>query len=179
MKKEETQFNWKVDNVTIDRSLSTEERPIVRAEMIGAPNSCFNMYDIMNSLKNIRAMLKISSTQIEKVIFNEPATIILWKDGTKTVVKCQDGDEFNKEVGFITCYLKKLLGNDNTFNKEIAKWVPQEERTPIKLGFLSNIYKAYELLLDVTDYGKKKPTKSQALCAIDEAIGFLGEALDD
>lgn len=25
---------------------------------------------------------------IKKVIFNDPATIVLWNDGTKTVVKC-------------------------------------------------------------------------------------------
>ena len=30
--------------------------------------------------------------EIKDVIFNEPATIIIWKDGTKTVVKCQEGE---------------------------------------------------------------------------------------
>ena len=30
---------------------------------------------------------------------------------------------YDKEKGFVMAYLKKLLGNDNTFNKEIAKWV--------------------------------------------------------
>lgn len=61
--------------------------------------------------------------EIKKVIFNNPATVILWKDGTKTVVKCQEGDTFDKEKGFALAYLKKLLGNDNTFNKVIKKWV--------------------------------------------------------
>jgi hypothetical protein len=60
---------------------------------------------------------------IKRVIFNPPATIILWNDGTKTVVKCQNGEHFDAEKGFALAYLKKLLGNDNTFNKEIHKWV--------------------------------------------------------
>lgn len=64
--------------------------------------------------------------KIQKVIFNNPATIILWTDGTKTVVKCQPGDIYDKEKGFVMAYLKKLLGNDNTFNKEINKWVEEE-----------------------------------------------------
>ena len=64
-----------------------------------------------------------ANPKVEKVIFNDPATIIIWKDGTKTVVKCQEGDTYSKETGFVMCYLKKLLGNDNTFNKEIVKWV--------------------------------------------------------
>ena len=60
---------------------------------------------------------------IKKVIFNPPATIIMWNDGTKSVVKCQNGEVFDAEKGFALAYLKKLLGNDNTFNKEINKWV--------------------------------------------------------
>lgn len=60
---------------------------------------------------------------IKRVIFNPPATIILWGDNTKSVVKCQPGDTFDAEKGFVLAYLKKLLGNDNTFNKEINKWV--------------------------------------------------------
>lgn len=65
--------------------------------------------------------------QIKKVIFNDPATIILWNDGTKSVVKCQFGEVYDSEKGFVMAYLKKLLGNDNTFNKEIHKWVTQHE----------------------------------------------------
>ena len=61
--------------------------------------------------------------KIKKVIFNPPATIIMWNDGTKSVVKCQNGEVFDAEKGFALAYLKKLLGNDNTFNKEINKWV--------------------------------------------------------
>ena len=64
-----------------------------------------------------------SKPQIKTVKFNPPATIIFWKDGSKTVVKCQEGDLYNPETGFALAYLKKLLGNDNTFNKEINKWV--------------------------------------------------------
>lgn len=66
---------------------------------------------------------------IKKVIFNNPATIIMWNDGSKSVVKCQNGEPFDAEKGFALAYLKKLLGNDNTFNKEIKKWVKYEEPT--------------------------------------------------
>lgn len=63
---------------------------------------------------------------IEKVIFHDPATIILWNDGTKTVVKCQPGDAFDKEKGFMAAYMKRMCGNDNTFNKIIKRWVDDE-----------------------------------------------------
>ena len=63
--------------------------------------------------------------KVKRVIFNDPATIILWTDGTKSVVKCQNGEPFDAEKGFALAYLKKLLGNKNEFNKEIHKWVDE------------------------------------------------------
>lgn len=51
------------------------------------------------------------SILIEKVIFNKPATIAFWSDGTKTVVKCSDEDIFDSEKGIALCYMKKFLGN--------------------------------------------------------------------
>lgn len=66
----------------------------------------------------------------KKVIFSGPATTILWKDGTKTTVKCQDEDVWDDEVGIAMCYLKKLLGNKGNFNnifREAMK-VAKEEK---------------------------------------------------
>ena len=59
---------------------------------------------------------EISFPLVEKVIFNKPATIIFWADGTKTVVKCQKDkngryEKYDKEKGLALCYMKKALGN--------------------------------------------------------------------
>ena len=62
---------------------------------------------------------------IKKLIFSNPATIVFWKDGTKTVVKCQDGETFDPEKGVALCYMKKALGNKSNFNntlKKCLKW---------------------------------------------------------
>lgn len=45
------------------------------------------------------------------VIFNPPATIVMWNDNTKTVVKCMEGEEFNPEVGLAMCFCKKVMGD--------------------------------------------------------------------
>lgn len=63
---------------------------------------------------------------IKDVIFNNPATIVLWKDGTKTVVKCQEGDTYSKELGLAMCISKKYLGNKGNFNEVFKKWIPDE-----------------------------------------------------
>ena len=59
--------------------------------------------------------------EVKKVIFNDPATIVYWKDGTKTVVKCQHGDNFDQEKGFAMAFLKKCWGNKGNFNDNLRK----------------------------------------------------------
>ena len=59
--------------------------------------------------------------EVKKVIFNDPATIVYWKDGTKTVVKCQEGDNFDSEKGFAMAFLKKCWGNKGNFNDKLIK----------------------------------------------------------
>ena len=46
---------------------------------------------------------------IKKVIFNDPATIVFWKDGTKTVVKRQEGAEFDPEKGLAMAICRHYL----------------------------------------------------------------------
>lgn len=52
---------------------------------------------------------------ISKVIYNDPATIVLWKDGTKTVAKCGKNDKYNPEQGLAICMLEYMLG-DKSYN---------------------------------------------------------------
>lgn len=70
----------------------------------------------------------LSSTSkfiIEDVIFNNPATIVKWNDGTKTVVKCQSGDIYNKEMGLAMCIIKKLCGNQANYNNIFKRWIKE------------------------------------------------------
>ena len=66
--------------------------------------------------------------EIKKVIFNDPATIVLWKDGTKTVVKAQDKEEFDKEKGLAMAISKKSLGNEGQYYDTFKKWLKEETR---------------------------------------------------
>lgn len=72
---------------------------------------------------------------ISRVIFNDPATIILWADGSKTVAKTHGDDAFDPEKGFAVACAKKLLGNGDAFRTELAKWIPVEDKRPNIGGF--------------------------------------------
>lgn len=52
-----------------------------------------------------------SFLKYKKVIYHNPATIVLWEDGTKTVVKCDPKDTYDPEKGLALCFMKKALGN--------------------------------------------------------------------
>lgn len=64
---------------------------------------------------------------IKKVIFNDPATIVIWGDNSKTVVKCQEGDTYDAEKGLALCIAKKYLGNKGNFNEVFKKWIPEDK----------------------------------------------------
>ena len=59
--------------------------------------------------------------EILDVIFHEPATIVFWADGTKTVVKAIY-DEFDPEKGLAMAIAKKALGNKGSYFNVIKKW---------------------------------------------------------
>lgn len=62
--------------------------------------------------------------EIERVIFNDPATIVFWKDGTKTVVKANN-EKFDKEKGLLAAIAKKVYGNKGSFNNIIKHFVEE------------------------------------------------------
>ena len=49
---------------------------------------------------------------IDQVIFNDPATIVTFKDGSKVCVKACEKDTFTKEAGLMYALVKRLYAND-------------------------------------------------------------------
>lgn len=76
---------------------------------------------------------------IKKVIFNDPATIVIWSDNTKTVVKCQEGDTYSKELGLAMCISKKYLGNKGNFNNEFKKWILEEPEVIVPVDKITEV----------------------------------------
>lgn len=77
-------------------------------------------------------VIPVEKSPIKNVIFNDPATVVMWEDGTKTVVKCQPGDTYSKETGLALCIAKKYLGNKGNFNEVFKKWIPEEVEIPVE-----------------------------------------------
>lgn len=65
-------------------------------------------------------------SRIKNVIFNDPATIVFWSDGTKTVVKCGKDDTFDPEKGLAMAISKYFFDNAGYFNDVFKKWIPKK-----------------------------------------------------
>lgn len=66
------------------------------------------------------------SPSITKVLYSNPATIVFWEDGTKTVVKCQEGDKYSYAEGIMHAIIRKMFGNNKQYS-DILKWISTAE----------------------------------------------------
>lgn len=71
--------------------------------------------------KNKKQDKKNGKLEIKRIIFNEPATIIFWSDGEKTVVKAAEGDEYNPYYGFCCAVTKRIFGNNSVIKKVMKR----------------------------------------------------------
>ena len=75
----------------------------------------------------IHTRRQINMQRIKKVIFNDPATIVFWSDGTKTVVKCGNNDAFDPEKGLAMAISKKFFDNMGYYYDVFKKWLPKDD----------------------------------------------------
>lgn len=63
----------------------------------------------------------VNPLHVDRIIFSPPATIVFWKDGTKTVVKCAKDEPFSEYNGFAAALLKKAYGSNSAAKKIIER----------------------------------------------------------
>ena len=56
---------------------------------------------------------------VKKVILNGDVTVVLWNDGTKTIVRRDKNDVYDPEKAILACMAKKLYENTGIFNEVI------------------------------------------------------------
>ena len=108
------------------------------------------------------------SLTIKDVIFNPPATIVFWMDGTKTVVKDQGEVFYDPEKGMAMAVAKKAFGNQGNYYNQFSKYLDiyekkQEEFTSSYGNtILDNIIERFRTSLSKNNYNtapNKKRTK--------------------
>lgn len=67
--------------------------------------------------------------EIKNVIFHDPATIVFWGDGTKTVVKATD-EAYDPEKGLSMAIARHFLGDRWTYYNTFLHWLKKYKDEP-------------------------------------------------
>ena len=78
------------------------------------------------TLNDVYGMSISSNWGINRVVFNDPATIVIWNDGSKTVVKASN-EPFDPEKGLAMAIAKKALGNKGNYYKVFKKYIKHDD----------------------------------------------------
>ena len=84
---------------------------------------------ITNDIYTTKEAIKTMRNSIKKIIFNDPATIIIWGNGDKTIVKCGEGETYDPEKGMAMAIAKHFLGDKSNYYETFKKWLPKEHET--------------------------------------------------
>ena len=65
---------------------------------------------------------EMKKLDVKKIIFSGPKTIVLWSDGTKTIVSMsKDETNFDPEAAFCAAYTKKMFGTNSKIKRIIKE----------------------------------------------------------
>lgn len=101
----------------------------------------------LNKLKN--------SLEVQKIVINEPAMIVFWKDGTKTVVTARD-EAFDEEKGLAMAFAKKALGNNYAAGGRFKAKLKHAERVKRKEETVENGISKIPICKEIMDEAMRR-----------------------
>lgn len=106
-------------------------------EFTFAKKSCFDtpwwvkfVADLESDGRYIKKRIEGPSIAVKHILINGDYTTVVWKDGTSTVVKRTDGDEYDEEKAIMYAILKKLFGNNGSAMRKYIDGL--KEKTIVK-----------------------------------------------
>ena len=140
--------------------------PCVISSSTGISADCYSPCVISSSTFTASSNNKNKKDEVNKmkekftpkrILFNDPATIVFWKDGTKTVVKRSPGEEFNAYTAFCAALAKKIFGNNSAVNRIVKSGTDQHKKDMCKQ--MNDTYKTEKKAKEMKNKnakGKKK-----------------------
>lgn len=109
---------------------------------------------------------EMKNVDVKKIIFSGPKTIVLWTDGTKTIVSMsKDETNFDPEAAFCAAYTKKMFGTNSKIKRVIKEKSNFEEYTK---AAIENAKTEFDKFMECTCpwlYTEEKPTEVEAAIA--------------
>ena len=130
--------------------------------------SCKTLYRNLKEFhdKRIGSADEMKNVDVKKIIFSGPKTIVLWTDGTKTIVSMsKDELRFDPEAAFCAAYTKKMFGSNSKIKRIIEQKSNFEEYTK---AAIENAETEFDKIMKCTCpwlYTEEKPTEVEAAIA--------------
>ena len=142
------------NKVTVTGTLNNYHVTLKDEDFLDIVRYCYNDIETVKKCSASMELRVDIPGMIDRVIFNDPATIILWKDGSKTVVKRSEDDIWDPEKGFCMAIIKKLYGRTSF----IKRFMEPDEEMPILTveEACENLKNFGKKLNDMMDKGGKK-----------------------
>lgn len=79
--------------------------------------------EMTKKMLNDRYSIRNTYPKAKKVYYDEAAgvTVVLWTDGTKTVVRAAEGDKHDAYLGYCTALAKKIHGTNSALKRDLEK----------------------------------------------------------
>lgn len=97
-----------------------------------------------------------ASYKPKKVIYDEAAgvTVVLWMDGTKTIVRAAEGEEHDAYLGYCIALAKKMHGTNSALKRDLEKVLVVKEDKKLDIS-VSPLPSMKELASKVTEVMQK------------------------
>lgn len=101
-------------------SINYNDKIGVRFDDRTNPNSEYGVFWFKEtSLAVIPDRDTITEISVKQIIYSGPKTIIIWSDGSKTIVSCSKNDVYDRYAGFCAAVTKKIFGSNSNIKKVI------------------------------------------------------------
>ena len=117
-------------DITADNSKTYNNPVLIEGINEKAPKNYSYAYPMREITNAVLIQAPRRPTANVKIIINEKkkTTVAIWGDGSKTVVKCQPGDEFDAEKGIAMCFVKRSFTNRGCYNDWMREVISANER---------------------------------------------------
>ena len=107
----------------LKKSKEQRRREFLRGAEVDAQAALAKAFDRM--VEKVEAAER--GLTLERLVYHGRTTVAFWSDGTRTTVRCAEGDEFSKEAGLVYATVKKVSGNTTNYKEAIRRAVASAE----------------------------------------------------
>ena len=84
-------------------------------------------YAILTMKKELYELYIVNCLGIKQIIYSGPKTIVIWKDGSKTIVSCGEGDQYDEYAGFCAAITKKIFSSTSKAKKIMKQYIKERK----------------------------------------------------